>query len=1670
MTAVVTAASGYDLGYVWKNQAGKDDKAAERDKGGYYINAAQQGEPAGRWFGRGAEALGLAQGQEVEREPYDKTYSQIHPQTGEQLGRKPSGRDKYDQLLNSMKAAEPHATAERIHEMQRIAHQESRRSAPYTDVTVSLVKSVSIFHTSIKENERQARLAGDAAAAAWWAAREAEVQAALQSANQAAMQHMQDWAVTRTGSGVARVNGEDTVKFEPAGLVVSSWLQGASRDGDPQDHIHNQIARMSRTDADGKWRTVDTAGVRAQLGAVRATFGAHLRSELTQRFGVEWVPRKEGDGYELKGITRAQIEKYSTRTQAIDAETARAVEAWKARHDGQEPSRRELLYIRQEATMASREDKEDGEIDWDKHLAKAEAAWESTDGTRLRDVAGRISNLSGPGAPREPAEPGAAPSADAQMRVMQTALARVQEHKTTWIRADLMREIADSMPAEAHGMAPADAVALVGQLTDRAIAGEAGQVMSLAAPEYPQVPGYLRRELDGRSVYSRPGTERYATSVQVAREKDLLDATAKEGAPHLTKEESARLLGATVEELEAAALEKATEPTRQLSSGLTLAQAAAAHKSLTSDRTGYATVGPAGTGKTRVAVAEARMYRDAGKGDVVFITPSESAANVIRRESNGEFPVYNTAQFLGHTEQERGARGPVAIKPGTLLLADESSMKSMADLRDIATYAVETRSAFRPFGDDGQLSAPEGGGGLSLITRSQEHVQLAEPKRFAAEWEADASLRVRAGDPAVLDQYEEHGRIRGGGTLDEVMDEVRKTYLAGFIEGKDVLLMAQGNDHAREMSARIRDDLQHLGLVERGAEASLRDGAKASVGDLIVTRKNDHRLGVANGNAWRVEKIDGETITMRQMLDADRETGQRRFAEGTVTYKAAKDSADLAYAEHAEDEQPEATRPADLGYAITGHTGQGRTVFEGHALFTGNEHRNWGYPALTRGTNGNYAWVVGQPAKVSDPTPGTRPAPELARHERIERERAGLPDQPRNLTPQEKELARDPKAVLAEVLERDGTEYSAIETRQRNLADADHLAKLHAVWQGESQKPVTARYERELREQLPDYLKDAKLTGTSTWLYRGLREAEAAGLDSRQVLARAINSGSLADVRDLGAVIDSRVRQQTQGLVPQPPKPWAERVPNDEHEDEHHAERHQTLADHGRAMDERQQRLGEFTAEAPPAWAERALGPVPDDPDERQAWQDRASAVASYREMFAFGDPKEPIGPEPVNSPEARQMWHAAFNALGPADGQDLRALSDGQLLMRRDSYERETAWAPRWVSDELGQVRIGADDAERDAVLSAARAEAAHKQEQHDLAQLHETAARSQRAMAERYRGFEEHFARTMEARQAWEETTRQARHDALAAHTEYMLRHPDNDLPPLKSAEPAQLTDEERAQVHVPAEPRDVPAEPRDVPAEHDGQQEQSSLDWWHEFEGRVAKADQALTQQRAEAEAAGQPWPPVHEPEAVEEEQVELHDAPVELEHQDDEPEAVEPVEIAEPGTAVPEAADPAPAEPVDVEHQAVEPDPAEPTAEAATPEQAETVDEAEGVDLEPVEAGVAEPEQDDEPEPVEDEPEPVKAGDDSKPAAEPAKPYETPAWLTDMTERTRAANEEIASRRSLEVPDEDHEWQGQQAWPGTATLHRDAILQPPPLQIPPAAEVAERAAEIDREAGE
>ena len=137
----------------------------------YYINAAQAGEPPGLWWGPGAQALGLTRGQIVERTPYDAVYRQIDPRTGAKLGR-PRGRyATFADHLARLKAAEPHATAERLIEVECEAAQAIRQPAAYTDVTVSFSKSISVLHASIRENARRARLARDQQAAAYWAGR-----------------------------------------------------------------------------------------------------------------------------------------------------------------------------------------------------------------------------------------------------------------------------------------------------------------------------------------------------------------------------------------------------------------------------------------------------------------------------------------------------------------------------------------------------------------------------------------------------------------------------------------------------------------------------------------------------------------------------------------------------------------------------------------------------------------------------------------------------------------------------------------------------------------------------------------------------------------------------------------------------------------------------------------------------------------------------------------------------------------------------------------------------------------------------------------------------------------------------------------------------------------------------------------------------------------------------------------------------------------------------------------------------------------------------------------------------------------------------------------------------------------------------------------------------------
>jgi len=512
-------------------------------------------------------------------------------------------------------------------------------------------------------------------------------------------------------------------------------------------------------------------------------------------------------------------------------------------------------------------------------------------------------------------------------------------------------------------------------------------------------------------------------------------------------------------------------------------------------------------------------------------------------------------------------------------------------------------------------------------------------------------------------------------------------------------------------------------------------------------------------------------VSLRLLMEADRATGQRRFTDRAFRFPG--------------------YRSAELAYAVTGHSAQGGTVHTGIALVTGVEDRQWLYPAMTRGTDANLAFVFTTPARPADPRPGTRPAPGLGRYERLRRERAGYhPGQWRSDHPEGAD-PRQPAAVLADILGRDGTGLSATAARQRNLANADHLAAIHAIWTAETKGARYDRYRGLVVAALPPGHRQP-LSHQARRLFRTLHAAELAGLDPAEVIGSAVAERDLAGARDIASVLDALIRARVDPLSPQPQGCWAGRVPRLPDPG-----RQAYLAEIAALMDDRTRRLGQHTAQTSPTWAVNALGPLPADLAARRAWEQKAAPIAGYREMYGYDHPDDPVGSEPAReAPDQRTAWYEAFAALGPAGQPDIRAMPDGRLWLLRDAYPAQTAWAPRHVGKELRLSRLGAFDAGLGAIRADAETAAARKAGDRDRAARHETLAASYRALRDIYQQREQTLAQAMADRHKWERATEQSRHQAITADAELRRRHPDQKIEPLRSAETALASDTRREQ----------------------------------------------------------------------------------------------------------------------------------------------------------------------------------------------------------------------------------------------------------------------------------
>ena len=395
-----------------------------------------------------------------------------------------------------------------------------------------------------------------------------------------------------------------------------------------------------------------------------------------------------------------------------------------------------------------------------------------------------------------------------------------------------------------------------------------------------------------------------------------------------------------------------------------------------------------------------------------------------------------------------------------------------------------------------------------------------------------------------------------------------------------------------------------------------------------------------------------------------------------------------------------------------------------------------------------------------------------------------------SITQSDEQLAAG-MAVMADVLERDGAELSALEYRRQQLSGADHLGALNVMWQDQTWQATSARFAAMVAAALPEgYPAES---AQARWLYRTLRSAElrhgprgrcCAARSSAAAWPPAATSRAWS-TRGSGGISGRRSHWGAPS--------WSQQMPE--------------IADRaGRSSCgswRRRWTAGESGSASSPAsaalpWATEALGPVPEDPAERLEWQQRAASVGAYRETYGYDNPAEAIGPEPAagESPDKRAAWHDALRALGPVAGTDLRGKTDGQLWLMRDTYEAESAWLPKYVAPALGLVRQSAGDAAIEALRGGAEAKVAEARGDEAAAERHRARAAASRAKFSVYHAQEKVLERADAEYRGGVAAIEPQLRLAAAADTLLRTRHPEFDIPPLSSGVLEPVSDTERGE----------------------------------------------------------------------------------------------------------------------------------------------------------------------------------------------------------------------------------------------------------------------------------
>ncbi|WP_169786739.1 MobF family relaxase [Nitriliruptor alkaliphilus] len=995
-------------------------------------------------------------------------------------------------------------------------------------------------------------------------------------------------AYVRAGRNGVRVH-------DSSGLVVARMNEWTSRDGDMQMHTHCVVLNRAETRDDGRWRALDGRALLAARTGAGAVYNRVLEAELTRRLQVAWRQRPDGLR-ELEGVDEELIDAFSTRRRAITARLEQLTAAYEAKY-GHPPAPAVISAMAQDATLSTRRRK-DAVDDQD-----ALDRWEETARRRGRVLADLPRHVVGRG---RRARRGAAPIDASLDDEVNAVLDRIRDAgRASVSRHDILRAALDVLPARA--LTPAQLQDAAQALVDATL--RRPELLAISAPDVLEVPAELRRS-DGTSLYDRPQRHRWALRETLSEEAWLLQVAT----------ESRR------GQLDPSSLERAVQ-FHELSAD----QAQAIRELLGDQRRVGLLVGPAGAGKTRTLRAVVDAWEATG-ATVLGLTVSQAAADVLSAE--GQVRAENTSKWLYETR-----RGRWHLPAGALVIVDEASMVTTAELVEIAEQTRRVDGKLLLVGDPAQLEAIHIGGSFDLLAERIGASHLHEVRRFTDRWERQASLDLRRRDPAALAEYAMRGRIHGG-TLGTVETDLFAAWQADALDAdggrrRSVLMIVGTNDQAAVMGERARAALLDAGLVSRGSSVQLRDNL-ASPGDHIVSRRNDRNLVTSTGG-W---VVNGDVWTIVAVHE-DGAASVRKHADGaTITLPA------HYLAEH-----------THLAYATTAHRAQGMTVDACHALITLDTSHEQLYVSATRGRHSNRLWVV--------------------------------TDSDRDLIRDDHDLPA-PEHVLSTLLARRNPDrLSAHQIIEDSQSEVGSLARLGAIYEDATRRAT--------EQWMADLLAERGLFDVSAdrqWpaLVDRVRALTLGGCNIERLVPALLDQRPIDDARSVAGVLHWRLEPYTAHLANLRPLGPAAAIPL---VGSPFVEVAQQAAD---LMSRRWRDLrANLDSQPAPAWVDEALGERPEDDTLRRRWLNAATAVAAYRERYEIADHTPMLGPRPAGvRPDAQALYDHAQHAVDRYAAHRLEHLSEEALFelaaRQQDILDRR----PHFDPAELERARRNLDAFER--------------------------------------------------------------------------------------------------------------------------------------------------------------------------------------------------------------------------------------------------------------------------------------------------------------------------------------------------------------------------------------